>query len=350
MIASPALRDRPAPAPVGGFFAVHEPPLAARGPSVLAAWTQGRPWAAFVNARSAFAALAACFPEAAVWLPAYVCADLVQPGHAGRLRFYGCSDRFEPDLTALDEAAAGDLVLLMAPFGMPVDPEARDFAARRPDLRFVEDRAQALAPETGVAGAWRLYSPRKLLGVADGGLLIAPDADAPLPRPTTDADGDALWTAPLLRQADPEGRDNARWHGANQAKEAAMAVSAQAMTPRSLAILERTSLQALAGPRLGNWRALDQRLAAWSALPSDGASTPLGYVLRLDPPTRDRLLRALHGERIFAAVHWPAIAAPAADFPREAAWTRQLLTLPCDHRYGPADMDRIAGLVEGVLA
>ena len=43
------------------------------------------------------------------------------------------------------------------------------------------------------------------------------------------------------------------------------------------------------------------------------------------------------------------LAAQHADFPREAGWTRQLLTLPCDHRYGAAEMERIADRVADFL-
>lgn len=336
------------PAPIGGFFELHQPDGSEAGPSVLDAWTGGRPYAAFVNARSAFAALAAALPDASVWLPAFLCHDLVDPAFAGRTRFYAVLDGFEPDLTRVEaEARPGDLVLVAAYFGLPIGRGARELGQRRSDLLIVEDRAQAL--DAGPASGWTLYSPRKLLGVADGGLLVAPDARTALPQPTAAADGLALWRAPLMRREDPLGANNAAWHRANQAKEAAMAVTALAMTPRSLSILARASITRLAERRLANWRALDRRLRRWSALPADPGSPPLGYVLRLEPEGRDRLLRGLHADRIFAAVHWPAIAAPAEAFPREARWTLELVTLPCDHRYGDADMDRVASRVADLL-
>ena len=339
------------PAPIGGFFERHAPGAATvDGPSVLEAWTDGRPYAAYANARSALAALAALQPAARVWLPAFICADVMAGLSPSRVRFYPVLDGFKPDLAPVDaDATAGDLVLLHAPFGLPIGKAARAFAARRSDLCIVEDRAQALGPGLPPAVGYALYSPRKLLGVADGGLLVAPDNAAPLPQPTTAADAEALWRAPTLRAADPEGRDNATWHVANQAKEAALQAGSAAITPQSLAILSGTPIASLAGPRLANWQALHDRLAPWSALPASPAAPPLGYVLRLDPKVRDHLLAALHAARIFAAVHWPKLASSAADFPREQAWTRELVTLPCDHRYGPAEMARIAAHVLEVM-
>jgi dTDP-4-amino-4,6-dideoxygalactose transaminase len=337
--------------PIGGFFETHARDDAAAGRSVLEAWTDGRPYAAFVNARSAFASLVAAHPQAAVWLPAFLCHDLAQAADATRIRFYPVREGFEPDLDRVEaEAAAGDLVLVCAYFGLPVSDRARLAFARRADLRVVEDRAQALDPGPGVAGAWRLYSPRKLMGVADGGLLVAPSARATPAQPTGRADAAALWAAPRLRAQDPLGRNNAAWHAANQAKEAAMAVTQAAMTVKSRGILAATPLDGLAAARLRNWRALDARLRPWSALPTDIGAPPLGYVLRLQPDRRDAVLAGLHAERIFAAVHWPRIAAPEAEFPREAQWTRELITLPCDHRYGPGEMARVAGCVMALLA
>lgn len=352
MTPSDARVASPSPvAPIGGFFETHAPDGCAAGRSVLDAWTQGRPYAAFVNARSAFAALAAMFPEATVWLPAFLCRDLMQPAYAARTRFYPVVDGFEPDLDGVEaQANAGDLVLVAAYFGLPIGARARQVFERRADLRLVEDRAQALAPGRGAGRGWRLYSPRKLLGVADGGLLVAPDASGAIPRPGGPADATALWAAPRLRAADPLGRDNAAWHAANQAKEAAMTIGSQAMTPESLAILANTSLDSLTVPRLRNWRVLDSRLRSLSALPCNPPAPPLGYVLRLDPDRRDEVLRGLHAARIFAAVHWPRIGAPGADFPREAQLARELITLPCDHRYGEADMTRIADGVAALLA
>ncbi len=343
-------RDPNALRPIGGFFARHEPDGLAHGPSVLETWIGGGCFTAFVNARSAFAALVAHFPEASVWLPAFLCGDLGQAVEPRRVRFYPVLEGFEPDLARVEsEARPGDIVLVAAHFGLPIATRTREALARRPDLRVVEDRAQALGPGLGAGAGWRLYSPRKLLGVADGGVLVAHDrADLP-PDPVAAPDSAALWTAPRLRADDPLGSRNTEWHAANQVKEAAMGIAAERMTDLSLSILSSTSLASLSGPRLANWRALDASLRPWSALPAAPAAPPLGYVLRLAPLTRDRVLRGLHAQRIFAAVHWPRIAAPPEDFPRETGWTRELLTLPCDHRYGADDMARVASAVEALL-
>jgi hypothetical protein len=285
------MRSAPAPSappPIGGFFETQARRERTGARSVLASWTEGRPYAAFVNARSAFAALAAEHQGAVAWLPAFLCPELAQAVEPARTRFYPIDEAFQPDLTGVEaEARPGDLVLVCAYFGLPVGRAAQDLLAGRADLIVVEDRAHALSPGPGVPGAWRLYSPRKLLGVADGGLLVAPQAGEPVSQPTDRAAAPALWEAPRLRAQDPLGRNNAAWHAANQAKEAAMAVTRQAMTGKSRTILAATPIASLAAARLRNWRALDARLrprrwatsCGWSRsaeTPCSPASMPSG--------------------------------------------------------------------------
>lgn len=336
--------------PIGGFFERHAAGAEAVGPSVLDAWTGGRPHAAFVNARSAFAALMAQLAPSTVWLPAWLCRDMVQPGWSDRTRFYPVGPGFRPELGAVQaEAKAGDVLLVLAAFGLPIDDATRAVIAARPDLHVIEDRAQALDAGPGSGAGWTLYSPRKLFGVADGGLLVASSSGSALPLPDAVANSAELWRAPDLRAADPGGRENALWHAANQTKEADMDVRGAAMTADSLALLSGTPLASLTVPRLRNWKALDERLGRWSALPAKPSAPPLGYVLDLEPGVRDHLRARLNSARVFAAVHWPELASPADQFPREHAWTRRLLTLPCDHRYTEAEMAGIADLVVEVL-
>lgn len=310
---------------------------------MLQLWTGGREYGAFVNARSAFAALAASRPTATVWLPAFICPELSRAVEQGRLRFYPVKGDFEADLASVErDAAPGDMVLLVAQFGLPLSRDTHGFVRRRTDLVIVEDRSQAL--DAGPVSGWALYSPRKLLGVADGGLLVAPVGETP-PQPHAVPDTDELWRAANLRLADPSAGRSSEWHKLNQAKEAAMPTTSMAISPLSLEILSRTSLSSLAECRRRNWDLLDRRLNRWSALPSDPIGPPLGYVLRLEPGLRDALLRALHADCIFAAVHWRELPVARAEFPREWKWSSELVSLPCDHRYGEAEMVRVSDRV-----
>lgn len=335
---------------IGGFFELHDWDAGEAGQTILENWTAGRRYSGFGNARSAFSALVSAHPDVTVWLPAFVCSDLVDPSHLGRTRFYPVLDGFAPDVEAIEAAETGDIVVFVAHFGLPLGRPACGFMARRPDLIFVEDRAQALDTGQDSSADFCLYSPRKLLGVADGGILVANQAISDLPHPSeVSLDRAAVWAPALLRYEDRDEICNDRWHMANRVKEASMDVTPIAMSRFSMNLLKQIPLAGLRRARIGNWDALDRLLRPWSALPSYLGAAPLGYVLRVGEEQRDALLGRLHAEGIFAAVHWRDIPVSAEEFPREKQWTRQLITLPCDHRYNQADMDRIAACVTDSL-
>jgi len=328
---------------IGGFFGLHEPDCSAFQDSVLFRWTEGREFATFSNARSAFAAIIEATSPPRVWLPAYICEGLIADQWRDRIRYYPTGVEFEPDAATLDrEAASGDLVLAVDFFGFPPRSGFLNFAARRRDLLFVDDRAQALDAGIRPWADWTLYSPRKLLGVADGGILVAERPGRQVPHPQERPDAIALWTAPILRYEDRTDASNQTWHQANQTKKAWMKVDACEMTRWSGWILSHTTLRPLADRQRDNWRVLRDYLGRWLACEGDSDAVPLGYVIRVSTAQRPSVLRGLHGDGIFAAVHYPSLPSPAEAFAIEHELCGQLITLPCDHRYDKASMRRVA--------
>jgi dTDP-4-amino-4,6-dideoxygalactose transaminase len=64
---------------------------------------------------------------------------------------------------------------------------------------------------------------------------------------------------------------------------------------------------------------------------------------------RDAVLNGLHAESIFAPVHWRNPPSPREEFPEEHDLSEELISLPCDHRYGKEEMHRIAGVVQRLM-
>lgn len=328
---------------IGGFFALHEPDCGAPDQSILFRWTNGRAFVAFGNARSAFAALVEMTAPRVVWLPAYICGDLIGASWRERARYYRLLPGFEPDVATLErDAVAGDMVLAVDFFGLPPGQQFIEFVRRRRDLLFVDDRAQALDPGVEPWADWTLYSPRKLLGVADGGILVSERPGRQLPQPHERPDAIPLWTAPILRYEDQTATNNQAWYKAHLAKEARMQVDRREITRLSHWILSHTTLDPLAERRRRNWRLLQQRLGPWLARDDNSDAVPHGYVIKVPTVRRAAILRTLHSDRIFAAVHWPSLPSPARLFAAEHELQSQLITLPCDHRYDESAMRSVA--------
>lgn len=330
--------------PIGGFFGLETAVGAPVGASVLERWTeQTSGWIGFHNARSAFAYLVRAVTPGTVWLPRYLCLDMEIP--AARLRYYGRGVQTNRDVAALENGlAAGDLVLSVAYFGAPVGPALRRLAASRPDVCWVEDRAQALMvpPDLAVPGAWRLYSPRKLLGVGDGGVLVGPvdrlSPPALSPPPTSHL------AAAEARAKAQSAEDVAAAYRLYVAIEREHATADTAMADGTRGILSGTAIEPLAARRRENFTVLDALLAA-HAHPIAGdlrqAPAPFGYPL-LIARDRDAVAARLAADGFFCAVHWRDLVAGAQDSPEAQTLSRQMLTLPVDHRYGPDDMTRLA--------
>lgn len=118
-----------------------------------------------------------------VWLPDYICDEAVSPlrGEALTLRFYRIREDLSPDWASLNAEAAiadpADVFVLVHYFGVPNSvAEARSFCASvGADL--VEDCAHVLVPTNGCGEATSIFSPRKLLALPEGGLLVGNEND-----------------------------------------------------------------------------------------------------------------------------------------------------------------------------
>lgn len=327
---------------IGGAFGL-EPP----GTGGLADLWRLDPALAWENATSALAALVAQLRPGAVWLPGYLCAHMAAAVPPARRRFFPLTADLAPDTAALTALAPGDLVLAVNYFGRAPGAGWRAFVAAHPQVSFVEDCAQALDPTAPAWGDWRLYSPRKLMGVPEGGLLVPVSDRARAiegPRLPADPQGAAQRRLPMqLRAREPLA--NALWHPLFQAAEQAGEISDRAMDPAALEGLAGIDPGPMIAARRANFARLDARLAAHGLLtgPGDGFA-PFGYPVLVPSARRDAVLGRLHGGGIFAAVHWRELAAAAGQ-----ALAARMITLPCDHRYGPAEMDRIADAFEEAL-
>lgn len=321
------------------------PAPAAAGPTAASVWDR---WvagfahvASFRTARAAMAALLRARSIERLWLPSYLCRTAVPA--VGEVRWYPVAATLEPDAAALAAGLRpGDGVMVVDYFGRSPGPSLIEVARGRRDVLWIEDRAQALAPDRPPFGDVVLYSPRKLFGVADGGLLLA---HSPLPAPEAAPDPPKLWAANDARAADPDGRAPETWFPAFRAREAAFTAAPEPMSRRTLEVLHAIEMKPEAAARRANWAALAGPLHAYALFTDrEPGFAPLAFPILVDDA--GEVAARLAAQLIWCARHWSDLPSCAERFPEAHDLAARCLSLPLDPRYGPADMARLAQAVQ----
>lgn len=288
-----------------------------------------------------------------VWLPAYLCEALLTARVQERACFFGVGNALEiaPDAVGGLDIAQNDLFVAIAYFGHTPDLDTLE-SVRARGARVVVDASGALLTEGLERSAdYLLASPRKFVGVPDGGLLV-PVGDAPwFDAPVLDN-----WTEVSLaieaiqgRAAfDLRGGDGVErsWFTAFSAAERAAPGSPRAMHTDTMIALGRVDWLAVARRRRANFLCLADGLRDRVGLPVqllrsslDEGEVPLGaFVVFDNVHIRDKARAALHAAGIYAPVHWSLEGVVPACFEREHDLSARCLTLVCDQRCNDRDM------------
>ncbi|CAH2031355.1 DegT/DnrJ/EryC1/StrS family aminotransferase [Trichlorobacter ammonificans] len=336
---------------VGGMFGLAEPLQPAPAPPPFLT----KEAILLANGRSGIALAIERLAPATVWLPSFFCNHLLQTIGEGRtpVRLYGIGADLAPrDWEWLGDVSPGDLVVVVDYFGFPCDPAWLQRLRRRGAV-VLEDASQALLSDgVGRCADLVLYSPRKFVGVPDGGILVPVRgriaSDQPLePAPETwwltcrsaalkrrefdRSGGDRYWFE-LFRQAEQEGP-----------------TGPYAMSELSRQLLfQGFDYGEIARQRIANYRYLASLLADLALFPvlPDGV-VPLGFPVRVGQ--RDRLREELFRHGIYPPLHWPLQGVVPERFRESHRLSAEIMTLPCDQRYDQDDMARMANIINGQL-
>lgn len=299
----------------------------------------------FNSARSAFQAVLLARAPRRVWLPHFICSVVSDAALAVNVEVFRY--RLDPALNIVEPPAlqADEMLLYVDYFGIKSDYVYRTLAPRYAD-RLIVDNSQALfsAPAEGIA---TIYSPRKFVGVPDGGWLLN---GPPGPRPVAADCSVERLSALIGRLVDgPEAH-----YQDFQANENALSLEGlkgmSAVTERLLAGVNFPRVQVR---RIENFAYVHERLAAINhlALPMDRPVAALCYPLLLDSgEAADALRRDLLSRRIFVPCYWREVVDNDTAPEWEKTLSRRLLPLPVDQRYGTDDMQRLASLILAHLA
>jgi len=307
------------------------------------------------TARSAVKLLVQALRPATVWLPSYICGVVIeaarQPGV--RMRFYAVDQSLKiSDSNWLAEIQAEDLVIFVDYFGFDTW-SLHGGEARARGAYIVEDACQAmLNKDFSPHSDYIIFSPRKFIGVPDGGILLArknanlPDADFSAPP--------AQWLlratkASMLRSEFDRCGGERSWFKMFQAAEASGPMEPCRMSDLSAAILQVVDWTIIKKRRRRNYEYLLselEELAIFPDLPRD--VVPLGFPIRIR--NRDHVRRLLFNERIYPAVHWDIVDLVPAEFASSHRLASEIMTLPSDQRYERHDMEQMVSKLKGYVS
>jgi dTDP-4-amino-4,6-dideoxygalactose transaminase len=301
------------------------------------------------NARSGIALLLEQLAPPRVWMPSYLSAAMLIGVQRTEVRFYPVDH--DLSLSALDwleQVKEGELVVLVDYFGFPCSAACAR-AAKQRGAWVLEDACQALlSADVGRFADFVLLSPQKFLGVPDAGILSSRCAaqleEVELQAPPAKWWSKALDAARWRSDFDKHGGSR-QWFELFQEAEATAPVGRYAMSALSKTLLmENVDYRALAERRVGNYRQLAAALGALALFPQLPAGVvPLGFPIRIHD--RDRLRQALFARSIYPAVHWPLDTIVPEQFRDSHRLAAEIMTLPCDQRYGSGEMQRIVEAV-----
>ncbi len=327
---------------IGGFL-----PLESLSPNisenVLSLWDveETNAWF-FANARSALAHLLQQFEIKRLFLPEFICRELVSAaGEEREVLFYPLINRLSPDTDVLSRSLReGDCVLAVDYFGCQPEQMFRSFVAQTHEVLWVEDRAQALMPAAEPWANWVLYSPRKLFGVPDGGIMVHSGGHLkPVAHPEHTSKNRER--PRVMRRDDAEERDNRRWYDAYRQVEAEMTVSDEPISDITRRLLAGIDAASASRRRCENYTFLAGKLQEFALFPDlEPEFVPMGFPVRIR--NRDAVWERLRANRIFPARYWPDLPSERSMFPAAHALSRELLLLPCDQRYNGDDMAFVA--------
>jgi hypothetical protein len=298
-------------------------------------------------------------PGAQLWLPDYLCSDLVSSLLLRNIpiRFYlDDPERIGPDLDHL-RAAAGDMVLAVNYFGVRSGDQWRAWRESIPAIGLVEDHTHdphSLWARSSIAD-FAFASLRKTIPIPDGAIAWSPRL---LPLPQAAPGGPDVGSSLKLAAMLYKNRYLDSGETLPSLKEAFLQLQKRGeqllLEPKNEAI-SLWSQDAVCRGAPSPWRSQRERnvRSLLELAPSVARGKPLflswpaghcpfnAIYLFEDEPARDRVRSRLIASQVYTPVHWPLGNASDASIDL----SKRILTIPVDFRCDDDQIQRIAALL-----
>lgn len=256
---------------------------------------------------------------------AQVCGDNGCP-----FEYYHTDERFLPEFDK--KPGESEYLLVVNYYGQLDQPTVQRLKERYGNI--ILDNTQAFF-QRPIPGVDTFYSCRKYFGVPDGSYL---STEARLPGTLeTDVSGDRVRHI-LGRFEETAEKYYSRYveneNGFN-------VLELRAMSGLTQNLLRAIDYDRVRERRTANFSFLHENLKDRNRLMLRSPEGPFAYPLYCEngPELRKRLTQ----EKIYVPLLWPDAA--ESDRPMEKNYMLNILPLPCDQRYGPADMERILAAI-----
>jgi dTDP-4-amino-4,6-dideoxygalactose transaminase len=303
------------------------------------------------NGRSAINLLCQLLRPKKVWLPAYLCHSMIEavPKNMA-IDFYAIDMTLRvAEYEWITRVKQGDLVLCIDYFGFDLHAKVMQ-AVKERKAWILQDAAQALLSTFARPHAdFILFSPKKTVGIPDGGILQSQCSEDfssvklnTAPAEAIRASYDAFW---MRTNFDHTGKGD--WYSQYKTAESIMPIGNFQMTPLSEALLRYgIDYTQIAQRRKANYQCLLDEVAnqgLLSFLPEDVA--PLGFPIFCT--NREQLKRKFYAGHIFCPIHWPPTKVVPKTFKQAHKLNNKILTLLCDQRYTASQVCKVASIVNG---
>lgn len=317
--------DARAPTPIGGFFELELP-------------RRGFPHSDAIllnSGRSCIDYVLRANHVRHVYVPKYTCDVVVEPlvRNAISYSFYSIDEQLK--IAEPMELADGEYLIANNYFGVK-DEYCRHLSGRY-GRRLILDYSQAwfAGPPSG---SHCFYTPRKFVGVADGGCLYTDRVIAL----ALETDSSHARSSHLLKRIDL-GAEQA-YADFRQNDASLTGEPMKWMSPLTRRLLEAIDWEDVVRRRRLNYAFFQERLGPSNLLDvSDDNACPMVFPFLTDDPD---LRRKLIANKVFVAAYWPNVLEWCGPEEREHRLATRLIPLPIDQRYGIGDMERIVEVLQ----
>ena len=326
------------PQEIGGYFELELPNDHALYPEAVR----------FQSARSAMRAVLGCDGIDTVYMPSYICDSIIRSGkEAGvTVHTYGLTEHFLPKQIP-DTLPQGTVLLYVNYFGL-CDDQIQTLLSTYPKQQMIIDNSQALfAKHTGCLAS--VYSPRKFVGLPDGGLVIhSPALNLQVPE-QQDQDSIERVRHLLLRTAYPA---ESGYEAFVRARDSLNGLEPMRMSKLTERLMLSVPWSKVLEQRRRNHQCLHAALESHNTMPWRLAhgEAPLCYPLVLKNRDVTELKQRLIERKIFTATYWPDVKARAKKKSVEHMFLQQTLFLPIDQRLNVPQTQALSQVVLDMLS